>query len=121
MKHSKNVNILFFGLTLVFSLISFSGVINHLPIEATKTTLVVYDYSEDTRFSIQYNNVNKENLVSFSKYSNYYLISFQNHYDLKEITAFKTYSNKTLWLRAEQLHTKLYSFFTHKTRYNNIV
>ncbi len=120
MKLTKNSNILLLGLSLILSIVSFTGVVSHLPTEATKSGLIVSDYSEDTRFSIKYQNANKDAFVSFLEFSNHSFIKFKNVYDLKEIIAFKTYTNNTLSLREEQLQTKLYSF-AHKTLYYDIV
>lgn len=121
MRLKKSSNILLLGLSLILSLVSFTGVTNNLPSEAIKTALVVSDYSDNKRFSISYQNAIKNNLSAFSKYSTQTFTEFQKDYNLKEITTFKAYTLKTLWLRAEQLHAKCFIISAHLTLYNDIV
>ena len=121
MKFLKNINFLFLGLTLVFSLVSFSGIANNQPSAIIKIAMVATDSNEDTRFSLHFFNVYRDSNDGLSKYSDYSFTRFQNNYDIKEFTAIKSYSNNTLWLRAQKLHMVLYSFNAHKTHYNDIV
>lgn len=121
MKLTKNSNILLIGLSLILSLVSFTGVADHVTREAIKTSIVIGDNSKDTRFSIQYQNVNKGSFISFSKFSSYSFIEFLNNYGLKEITAFKSYTHYIFRVRAEQLLAKLYIYSTNQTLYNDIV
>ncbi|WP_299124088.1 hypothetical protein [uncultured Winogradskyella sp.] len=121
MKLSKNINILFFGLTLVLSLVSFSGVTNNSPSEALKSALVISDKDEDTSFCFQFQDVDKIAFVSFFKYATYSFKTLKSTQDLHQKNSYSTYTAKNLWLRAKQLHTKFYPFTTHQTTYNNIV
>ncbi|WP_282040718.1 hypothetical protein [Winogradskyella flava] len=121
MKIAKNTNFLFFGLTLLLSLVSFSGFANQLPVEATKTTLVVKGTAQDFSRSILFKAINKGAVVldnMFSEHSFTMLLTIQNLHDL---SYFKTYTHKTLELRTAQLQTKLYTFCTHQTLYSDIV
>jgi hypothetical protein len=120
MKHKKNSNILLVGLALLLSLVSFTGVVNHLPNETIKTALVVSNNSEDKSFSIQYQNASKDSSDSFTRYTAYSFTTFLNTYDLKAITVFKTYTFKTLSLNTKQLQTKLYLSIQQRL-YNDIV
>ncbi|EDP71978.1 hypothetical protein FBALC1_12792 [Flavobacteriales bacterium ALC-1] len=121
MKLIKKGNILLLGLSLILSLVSFTGVVNHLPNEAIKTALVVNGYCENTHCSIKFQNANKNVFTSICQFSNYSFLRFQNDYSLKEITALKAYTKHTNWLRVDQLHKKHYSSSILKTLYNSIV
>ena len=121
MKLSKHSNIIFVGLALILSLVSFSGVVNHLPSEVVKTALLVGDYNDNTRFAISYQNVIKDHTVSFTIFTAFTFAEFQNNYSLKALSAFKSYTYQTLGLSAAQLHTQHYALSTHQTLYNTIV
>jgi len=119
MRFLKNINFLFLGLTLVFSLVSFSGVANKQPTAITKTTFVVSNHCEDTSFYFQFKSDNKEGFFNYLTPLSFSFSEFQNTYNLKESTTFKTYSNKILWFKAEKLQTQLYPLVIRKTLYND--
>ncbi|WP_144374460.1 hypothetical protein [Winogradskyella sp. PG-2] len=121
MKLAKNSNLILIGLSLILSLVSFTGVTNHLPREAIKTAFVIGDYNENTRFSISFKNVIKPRFNSFSEFSLHTFKEFLNYYDLKNSATFKIYIYKTLSVRADQLHTKHYSKSRYQTNYNSVV
>ncbi|MFP4845393.1 hypothetical protein [Winogradskyella sp. PE311] len=121
MKLTKNSNVLLIGLSLILSLVAFTGVANQTPNEAIKTALVVGNHSNNISFSINYNKANKLTVVSSAKYTDYVFIEFQKNYSITAISAFKSYIYKTLGLRTSQLHTKGFTFSTHQIVYNDLV
>ena len=120
MKLVKNKNILLIGLSLILSLVSFTGVANDLPKEAIKTALVVSNYNANARFSIPYQKAIKKTSDIYIKYSKYSFAKFQKNYNLRVITAFNNYTYRTLGHKTEQLFTKLYTSSIHQTLYNSI-
>nr|WP_321236067.1 hypothetical protein [uncultured Psychroserpens sp.] len=121
MKSLKKINILFFGLTLVFSLVSFSGISNAALPDAIKTELVVNDVTPDTRFSIQFNKADNSVFISIFSYFETSFDTFKIDQDLKANIAFKTYTNKTRSVIKEQFQIKLYALFNHKTIYEDSI
>ena len=105
MKITKNTNILFFGLTLLLSLVSFSDFSNLWPVETTKTTLVIKDTTQDLSRSILFNAINKGAVAfdnRFSKHSFTRLLTIQNLHDL---SYFKTRNIHSSFMQHENKQT----------------
>ncbi|MEH6537639.1 MAG: hypothetical protein V7719_14665 [Psychroserpens sp.] len=117
----KNINILFYGLTLILSLVSFSVLTNPTPNEAVKTVLLVDEYHPETRFSIRFLKVENIVFVAFSNYFNHSFLTFKNIQDLKDNTSFEFYSNKTICIETKKLQTKLYTSFNTKILYEDFI
>ncbi|MCD2260153.1 hypothetical protein [Psychroserpens luteolus] len=117
----KNINVLFFGLTLVLSLVTFSSVAHNTPNESVRTALIVEDYQPETRFSIQFQKAKK--ILSFS-FDIYYKFSFSNYkytQNLNVQTLYKCYTNNAFFIRLEKLHTESYTPNNNKIVYNNFI
>ena len=119
MKLTKNSNLLLVGLALILSLVSFTRLYNNTLSEATKTALVISDPGIDTRFSIKYHNAVNTS-ITFTWYHSFSFTKFQSYYMLIDTTIFKNYTQQTLGLRAELIHSKHYNLSSHQTLYNNI-
>ena len=120
MKFTKKSKTLFFGLTLVLSLVSFSGFPNYATKADVSTTLVITGYDDDANFHLQFQKTYKIVVASLLWDFDFSFIKFQNYYNLKETIAFKTNKSNSLSFIREQLRAKLYTIFTHKTLYNSI-
>ena len=119
MKSLKNISILIYGLTLVLSLVSFSSGINQTHPKTFQTELVENHVVPNTRFSIQFQKINKA--IAFADYKKFTFFTFKNNQDLKNNTLFKSYSNKTLCIETELLQTKLYTFLNTKILYEDAI
>ena len=121
MKLSKSVNVLFFGLTLVLTLVSYSGVTNQWPNKTTKTTLLFSDISRDSSFCFKFENLNIVTLNSLIRYSEYSFQMFKKSQNLKEKNSYLIYVSKSLWVRPERIQSIFHCFTKQKTPYISIV
>ena len=119
MKLTKNSNLLFVALTLVLSLVSFTGASNHTPKESVKTALIVSDYRVNAWTFISYQKALKHHFDALTRYTASSFEQFQKTYNLKDSSAFKTYTNETLGLSTEQQQIK-FALSTHQILYNSI-
>ena len=119
MKRYKNLSTLIYGLLLLLSLVSFSGVANQSPSETFKTVLVVDSFEQNRSRSFLFKDFSSKTFSSPLKYSISSFKTFVENYNLNEITSFKRYNNHTYWIRIKQLHTIFYPHSIHKTLYQN--
>ncbi len=121
MRRLKNMNVLFFGLTLVLSLVSFSGAAHNTPNKSVTTALVVEDYQPETRFSIQFQKAKKILSFSFDIYCKFSFSNYKYTQNLNAQTLYKYYTNSAFFIRLEKLHTESYTPNNNKIVYNNFI
>ncbi len=119
MQPLKKLSLLCFGLTLLVGLGSFSGVELQPQIEGVKTTLVVGQSSNNSRFSISFQKASESLISCLNNQVNFSFYAIRLFHSHNQVTAFKSYTNKAFNIKFKKLHSEVYALYHNKTFYHN--
>ena len=121
MKPVRHANLLFVGLALILSLVSFSSGANQWQKEAVKTVLVIDAHQPELRLAIQFQKAKKTVLIAFINYfqHSFYILKYSE--EVKNSTAFTFYSKHIIFFKDLKLQGKGFLIFNNKTPYQDFI
>ena len=119
MKHLEKIKVIFFGLSLLLSLVSFSNGSNQHQPTVIKTELVVKEKIPNSRFTIKFHSIGNVDLESFIP-SGFSFFTFIKYHNNTVFTAILSYKNENRSSTTEQLQTELYRSLNQKILYEHI-